>query len=417
MKKFLYFLFLSCVVFIACDSDNHELPDVNKNQNVEDKPVDETPVPYKRLEFSGSQWAVNQGASDFALRFLKQLENQSDGNVMVSPLGLHIGLSMVANGADEEGRQEILDILGCSDLRSLNDYYNHIIPVLSEADNQITFKSANSLWTQEGFTPGEEFLKKLTDTFKADFFPEVLGSEENRRNINIWCSENTNGMIPEFLKSPLDSVTTLALFNALYFNGKWTDVFDPENTYKETYYSVSRKDNIDMMHATGKMLCHETEKGIELSLPYGNGTYSFNVLLPNEGISIQDYLSETTGLGVSYEEREVRLTIPKFSLTVENDNLVPILKELGISSVFNSSCGLPEIGKGIFLNQVKQTSTITVDESGAEAAGVSGFYICTASGEESKPLPILDVIINRPFIFSITAHNQIVIFAGVVREL
>ena len=83
--------------------------------------------------------------------------------------------------------------------------------------------------------------------------------------------------------------------------------------------------------------------------------------------------------------------------------LTPILKNLGVSSVFDPSTadfsGIFDSAETIAVSDVMHRARISVDENGTEAAAVTAVAWALAEpGEPPKPIPF---IVNRPFLFLI----------------
>ena len=417
MKHLILYCFLILAVLTSCDSEINEPNTMPAQPSETGDTVHEKPTPFKMPMWSDSQLMVKDGMKSFSHVFLKKIVEGNNDNVIISPYGVHIGLSMIANAADEKAKTEILHVINGRDIQSINDFYRTFVSLMINADNQVKFIAANSLWTIPGLTPQQSFIEVMYNTYHADLFSEQINSAMAMQKINDWCSDATNQMIQEFLKHPLDSTTVAALFNALYFNGKWTTVFDPTCNTDEKFYGKTSEQQVEMMHASRDMNCQQTEDGIELSLPYGNGTFAINIFLPNENLTIEEYLNRRNNLSTVMVSRNARLSLPKFSLGYDNDDLASVLKSIGIRHIFESLSSMPLLSDGIALNTVQQSTKLKLDESGAEAAGVTGFYSQTASGDMPETLPTLDININRPFIFSITAYSDIILFSGVIREI
>lgn len=423
MKKICFIIpILFFALFLGCSKETDEalsqeetvVPENPSTSNQEKE--EEEATPYKYVSFTSNEIRISEEAKKMGADFLKSMLRQPQPNIFISPLGIHSFLSMLANGAEEGGQKEILDLLGQSDINALNNYYNKILKALSEADNQVTYTSANSFWTDLSFQPFAEFTSLLQEQYAADLYKEALATETALTKINNWCSDNTNGLIPAILSEPLPMGTKFILLNALYFNGKWTSPFDEANTNKETFYSFNHTGKIDMMHLKKGMYVNKDDNGIYISLPYGNGTFAFNIYLPNEGVELEDCCDLLNQPSSSFSTTGIcDLSLPRFEVEGEFPYLGELLKGMGVTKIFEETYGLPLIGENANLDILKQVTTITVNESGAKAAAITGGW-ATESGNENTPKEF-KVVVNRPFLFNITAYGDIVIFSGAIREL
>ncbi|MDE6409594.1 MAG: hypothetical protein K2K81_05045 [Muribaculaceae bacterium] len=417
------FLTLFTGILVSCDNDNGNNPVIcppPQPQPDEDEP--EKPTDFKYIELTSAQRDANASTKKFAYDMLRKSVEQAnlidpDGNVFISPLGFSNILTMLANGADVETLAEITTALG-TNLDNLNSFYSLLTDVLPKADNQVKFSTANSVWLDNAFNPSADYMNLLHDNFNADSFIVDLNTVETKNAINKWCSDKTNGMIPEFLKKPLND-GLMFLVNALYFNGKWTEPFDAEKTDKGTFISSNgQSSEVEMMHGEYGIKYSRIQSGEIITLFYGNKTYAFNIYLPNKGTSIEealassdDYMEDTLG------DCGCILTLPKFELEYENNRLKEVGEQLGIYRLFNTSGSLSKIADDLYCEFMKQVAKIKVNEEGAEAAAVTGALVFNSTGEEIPYKPVV-VNVNRPFIFSITeTTNDIILFAGVVRNL
>lgn len=421
MKRHFIYCFtlivISLSVFTSC-SDNETPTPVEPQPTEQEK---EKPTEFKRIQLTLDQENTNYGANKFAYKMLRESVAQANvtnktNNIFISPLGLCTVLTMLANGAEDQTLQEIANALG-ADLDKLNSFYSMLVETLPKADNQVVFSSANSFWTNNGFNPSQNYVDILKDNFDAESFIVDLNTVETMNAINQWCSDKTNGMIPKFLKNPLNDCK-MFLANALYFNGKWSEPFDIEKTDKSVFTSANgNKSEVDMMHGEKMIEYERLSEGEMVTIFYGNRTYAFNIYLPSEGVSIEKALASSDKyLKPVLNGRGCKLALPKFEIEYENDEIADIAKNMGISRLFSIG-SLSKIATELYVTFIKQVSKINVHETGAEAAAVTGAGMCDSAGDFTPQEPAV-VNVDRPFIFSITeTSNNIILFAGVVRKL
>src|SRR5690606_1810400 len=75
------------------------------------------------------------------------------------------------------------------------------------------------------------------------------------KRIDQWCDDNTRGHITSIMPK-LDSeqakTVNLVLTNAVYFEGKWVEPFEPKDTKKQPFQLAEGKDiEVDMMNTWG----------------------------------------------------------------------------------------------------------------------------------------------------------------------
>lgn len=410
--KFLLILF-AVFIFVSCTSDS---PIVLKKDNDAPAVSEEKGTAFKEFHFSRADEIIIEKATLFNNNIFSQLIDVSSENVFYSPLGLHSFLSMIVNGTSIDASQEILSALGYENVEDINDYYQRLIPALVEADDQVSYSSLNSVWVDTYLDVKENFINKLYKVYGAEFFKEKLNTESTRLKINDWASDKTEGMIKDFFNESLGENVKMILLNALYFNGRWHIPFEKSETEEEIFHGTTSETKVEMMHNTQYAKYTETEHGICVSLQYGNGTYYLNIFLPNEGEDVESFISMVDKLKPIYGDRKCNISIPKFEITYDNGKLKNVLHNIGIKKIFNDENSLSGIAPSLVVDEIIQKAIFSIDESGAAAAAVTGNTSVTM-GDIPNYTSEPDVKVNRPFIFTITAYDDIVLFSGLVRNI
>jgi len=396
------FLSLSAVVALTLGSCNR----------------DNTPQP------SGQKFVPSAGARQFAVKtndfsfdFLKGVNEQQkkDENIFVSPLSLHMALGMLLNGAGGQTAEEMRKTLRLDNLSAedANAIYKQLMEGLPQADPKVTTKLANSIFYRQGFDVEQAFIQKSQDFFKAKVSAEDFGSPTAVARINQWASDNTNGKIKEVIKE-ISRDQVMFLMNALYFKGDWKYQFDPKDTQDAPFTLVSgQKKTVKMMRQTSTLRRAYRPTYAAVELPYGDGTYSMTVLLPNEGSSADALIrsmnaGEWSQLQQGMAEGKTTVGLPKFTLEYES-NLNAVLQQMGMPTAFTTQAdftGLNRAGN-LRISFVKQNTFVAVDEKGTEAAAV------TTIGVELTSVGPGPIVCDRPFVVLITEKQTgAVLFMG-----
>ena len=224
-------------------------------------------------------------------------------------------------------------------------------------------------------------------------------------------------MIPKIVDQ-VDAGAVSYLMNAIYFNGTWADKFDAHNTKKESFRGYTRDiQKVDMMHQVEKFYYTENEMYKAVDLPYGNGSFSMMVLLPNEGKSIDEMMKSLNAecfakIHQNMEKCMVNLKLPKFTTETKLD-LNDIIGKLGAPSIFNpSQANFSHFADGnFFVSKMLQKAKIEVSEQGTKAAAVTAAVMLTSMA----PTQIRNVefFANRPFVYAITDRQSgAILFMG-----
>ena len=137
-------------------------------------------------------------------------------------------------------------------------------------------------------------------------------------------------------------------------------------------------------------------------------------ILPDEGISPYELVTSPEDMKQTFEggenfNGEVAWKIPKFSFESKL-KLNKILKILGINFAFTADADFSRItGNMAYITDVQQGTHISIDENGVEAAAFTQIDYAGAALPEGRA----DMILDRPFIYGITAENGSLLFVGI----
>lgn len=379
-----------------------------------------------------SDFAAAQMA--FGVDMMKKCFNSDEEkkNLLVSPLSVSTVLSMTANGADGETRDEMEKVLGNGlSLETINEYYAYYTEQLPDNKDEKVLLS-NSLWFKDKptFKVLEEYLETNKKYYGSEIFKTMFNAD-TATDINSWVNDHTNGMIPKIVDKNQfeeENNTAMMLINTLYFEAEWskkyTVAFDGEftdiNGIKHTIEELRSQEDqyFDLGNADA------------FKKPYVNGNYSFIGILPRED-NIEEYvesldaqkLMEDLNVYTDPTTFELNVMIPKFKYNY-NISLNDILKDMGISTAFDKeSADFTKIYDKtaadddiLYIDEVLHKTRIEVTEKGTKAAAVSSVMMGLAAGipEEKKKIQIY---LDRPFVYMIVDKNNVPLFMGVAVSL
>ena len=216
---------------------------------------------------------------------------------VISPVSVSFLMGMLANGADGTTKEEILaTIAGDKNISidELNDTYAAILRTAANGDKLTTVNIANYIAVNKHFKLKNAYADAVRSRYAANVENLDFASPKTLKRINQWCSDQTDRMIPSIIDR-LNSSDIAVLMNAIYFNGTWTDPFSKKYTRQENFQGYTRDiKKVDVMHQNHKFNYADNNLYSAVELPYGNGQYSMTVLLPNEGVSIDDMMNQLT---------------------------------------------------------------------------------------------------------------------------
>lgn len=378
----------------------------------------------KQKEIAGAEATENENGAvtDFAVR-LFQNSIETEKNTLISPLSVLVALSMTANGADEETLSQMEDVL-VMPMEVLNTYIYTYMEKLSEGKDGV-LSLADSIWftDDEKFSVNEEFLQLNADYYGADIYKTPFNNE-TCKDVNHWVEEKTDGMIEEILDN-VSEEAVMYLVNALAFDAEWQKVYEKTQVQKERFTTESgQEQEAELMYSSeNQYLEDENAKGFVKF--YAGGQYAFAALLPNEGISVEEYVRSLTGLKVrallsNAEDIPVDAAIPKFETEYETE-MSEVLKEMGMVNAFDADLAdFTRLGtyedRNIYIDRILHKTFISVAEKGTKAGAATVVGIETMSAmptEEPK-----QVILNRPFVYMlIDCEQQVPFFMGTVMSV
>lgn len=382
----------------------------------------------------GQRWTENQvsDATRYALNAFtystasKVLQNET-GSGCYSPLSLYHALAILASGAEGQTREELLSLLGQSDIETLQEESGKLYRVNASEDEVDFLRICNSLWLDETgkdnrpVAYNEDWVLSTAANYYADVYQAEFAEEETVQALGAWIAEHTGGLLhptQETLK--LSPETVMAIVNTVWYRSHWSEAFDLEATGVENFTTKEGETiPVEFMHQTDYMgSCVRGANYTKASLRLTQG--KMIVVLPDEGTDVESLLSEEQLWDIfengEYESAEVRWSMPKFETDATYD-LEEILQSLGVTTAFTEEFAdfSPISDMPLYLTRVQQGTHIAVNEDGVEAAAytLEGMEL---AGAASEAPPVVEMNLNRPFIYLITANDGSPLFVGVVRN-
>ena len=364
--------------------------------------------------------ADNAAATDFALRLFRA-SNEKGKNTLISPLSVLCALSMTANGAKGETREQIEATLGMP-IEELNLYISNYMNSLPNTE-KYKLHLANSIWftDDERFTVNEDFLQINADYYGAGAYKAPF-DDSTLEDINNWVKKETDGMIPKVLDEiPPEAV--MYLVNALAFEAEWAEIYNEYAVSDGTFTKEDgTKQSVEFMYSDESTYL-EDDKAIGFKKYYKDRKYSFVALLPNEGVSVDEYIASLDGESLNAllsnaKNTSVSAKMPKFE-TGYDVEMSKVLQSMGMIDAFDgnkadfSGLGTSSAGN-LRINRVIHKTFISVAEKGTKA-GASTVVEVT---DESAPMEVKRVFLDRPFVYMLVdCENNLPFFIGTMMDV
>ena len=347
----------------------------------------------------------------FASDISRALMLKNHSNFVFSPAGLCSILEILQQGMDI--RSNIYD-----QIDSLISGFNS--EVKSGDDEDFNLAHAISVWYDKNLgAVKEEFLEYIQDVYEAEAHSaDFSQTTKTKLWIDKWVADKTHHMI-ESLDTGIDRDSLMVLLDAIYMKAKWEEPFDSSLTDTDIFHNADgSKSEVDMMYQNiAEAEYTETKEYQVITLPYKSYKYSMVLVVPKEGIDIDEIMSNPDWLDESLDAREVELYMPRFKF----DNTLSfkeILTVLDLGDLFDKEDCLPNITDlPAHISEIKQQCVIAVEEEGTEAAAVT-MAVCAAGCPPPDDIPeTITMRIDRPFGFAIRGDYSQLLFMGIVKDM
>lgn len=389
-------LFIMGAILCACAANRQNAAVTN------DSGKNSTPV----AEATETVAMPHDETQSFATALFKTVNsNCGEENLCISPASAMWAIAMTANGAEGNTAKQMYAALGyptaAEQRAAFNTLQKNSIET-AENNEKAVVNIANSIWIKNTIKLKEPFIASNKLFYDAEVkhttFDDAAVTE-----INNWCSEKTNGKINSILNES-NPATLLMLINALYFNGKWANPFDKEQTKKAPFTKADGEVvEVDMMHQQRRATYYKDDIMQVTLRPFLYNEYYMMLVLPREGVTIEQ---AADALADRYEKIDaeradclLHLGMPKFKNEF-GTSLKATLQAMGMEDAFTDKARFDGISKTpLRIDDVVQKTYIAVDEEGAEAAAITYVALCGMS--MMRPQEPKTMIMDRPFIYAI----------------
>ena len=360
---------------------------------------------------------------DFYQKSIPVFLGSEEKNAVYSPVNVYMALALLAETAEGNTRQQILDLLNADSIESLRAQASHMWNAHYCDDNATTLLLANSLWLDNTLNYKQETADILAKDYYSSVYHGDLGSDKMNKALQDWLNENTGGLLKEQVAGQtMDPQTLLALASTIYYKVKWNNEFWEELNTEDIFHAPSGDRTVTYMNTCltyGPYYYGEDYGAVSLRLEDGSRMW---LILPDEGYTPADVLKSGHAVKDLLVEGEpanntsvmVNLSLPKFDVTAKND-IIPALKTIGITDAFSSyTADFSSVSDDpLFVSGAEHAARVKIDEKGLEAAAYTVIIEC---GAAMPPTEEVDFILDRPFIFLIESNSGMPLFTGVVNE-
>src|SRR5690606_38416695 len=129
----------------------------------------------------------------------------------------------------------------------INAAYRNLLELLDDLDPDVRLEIANAIWANDAVPFHAAFLQTVSAAFDAQAESRPFDDPATLAAVNTWVETRTNGTIDSIVDA-LDPALVMLLVNAIYFEGRWTTEFDPEDTRRQPFMREDGSSvEVDMM--------------------------------------------------------------------------------------------------------------------------------------------------------------------------
>lgn len=391
---------ITALILTGCNRDV-----VNKAKNTTQKEN------VRIIRLSAQEAKMCASANRFAWKAFGYSSTQNGNKcLMVSPLSMIYALGMVNNGAGGNTSRQICEVTGFTGgTDSINAFCHKIINEFARIDSTTTMSIANAAIINKRLNIKGSFIDALKNNYDAMAEICNFNKKSAANKVNAWCAEKTDGMIDN-MTDDIRPDDAAIIANAIYFKGLWKNKFYKDDTKKDKFNAADGTvKEVDMMQKTRWEKYSENETFSAVSMRYGNGHYSMQIILPKEGKSISDVIEtinkkEWKNIVDNMESGKINMMMPRFSIEYAQE-LKGMFTDMGADDMFNrKKADMSKLCESnAWISSIIHKAKIEVDEEGTRAAAATGAV--TIGAFDIEKAQTIKFKADRPFLFVITERN------------
>ncbi len=356
-----------------------------------------------------------QSTNRLALTILNA-EFSHEKNTIFSPLSIGMALGMISNGISDEQKLKIKKLTGmpANNVNEINKTFNQLITFFQLNPDEMDVRYANSIWFAFGNDVSEDFRSKVMAYYDAEV-SELNFTKHAPDHIAKWASYKTEGLFDNFsLKLPERNHEVL-IVNAFGLETTWKQqvlTFRSEGLFRADGEKMIKTHTLNWDGANAKW----TDNGSTtlLELPMNNGLFYFSVIIPENGTSLQEYLSTFSmddyhALIDGAMDVKANITMPELKFSDEI-SFNRALTDAGLSDLFTNQAGLHKafLNPEVRLADIRHIARVSFSDYSNIPENQKGVF----TNEHLQ-----NISVNNPFIFFIRdRHTRTVFFAGFVTD-
>lgn len=357
-----------------------------------------------------------------AFGMLEHEYSEDGGNVVLSPLSIFYNLAMLGNGANGETAKELDKMFGQNfNTQSINAHMHSFAENLKDSDfAKLYFNNAMWFNADKNAQPNDEFLQIAADYYGVSAFKESFNSDA-AVNVNNWISNKTE-MNVEYLIEKMPADVPMYLFSTAMLEATWATQYSYDNIQDGIFNNASGEEEKAQMMTGFEYEYIKDSIAQGFVKKYSGNDYAFVAILPEENISVANYLTYLSS-GENYKKLIessadiiVDATVPKFSCEYNGD-VTEIVKDLDLGTAFNAAqADLSKLGtadENLYVGGLQVRTAMSVTDKGT-SKGTSA----TVANNNANATSVRVIMLDRPFIFAvIDCRYQLPVIIGAINTM
>lgn len=359
--------------------------------------------------------------------FHYMLTETENYNITYAPISFYVSLSILSEMTEKEAEKELQDALGYADLNKHAMGLQNLVNFLKEREpnnKEGIFGRLNldtSFWLQDTLHYQEAVMNTIQKKYSLEVFEGDFQNSEFQKQMTDWVYEKTNHSLqPQFrdLMTPTED-NAFCIISTLDFFGEWNENFSIEDTEKGIFYC---KDDIQvecefMNQERPRAYYVAGDDYISADLNFHTGERMI-FILPNETQAVHDFWTKDRLTDIlsawgndDLSVAKMKFSVPKFNCSSKID-LKTIAEKMQVNQLFDSSSNAFDSFSNdpLYLTDIKQEASISIDEMGCSVASFSGSYAMGSAIAKKKEI---EICLNRPFYY-ILCKDEIPFLIGII---
>ena len=291
-----------------------------------------------------------EASNRIGLDLLTYFSTETEDNVLISPMSFTFAMGLLAEGTAGNTREDICRFFD-SRITDFESFCLNLKVHIERLKNNAIIRFADLVAVNENYTIKDAYKNAIVSWYDGQIQLFDFHQAKTLQDINSWVIDRSNGLIGDILES-INPSATAYLINTLFFDAVWRDKFNPNFSHEGKFYPEKGEPFLVTMMSNEKQYPYAEQDGlICIELPYENGDYLMDILIPSEAplsTVLQDLsLPRIHSLISSQATRTVRLSLPRFTICSRHHYNDYLIKN-GLASIYDNPdlSGMLESGTG-----------------------------------------------------------------------